>query len=282
MSIRIHADWYRGIQKAAWDPEGVSVLVGQNGAGKSTLLSIPLLLGKLEGGMLLNEALETVGGLWGVLCERAAKGDSAFIGVDLDGLRTNFCCGPKNQPERGVLSQGTALVWQDGYVMRVNALEGEPESSLIAQAQHRVSLLALWQQEVEERKASASKLSLLLSEYRVYAHYTLSALRERGSPQSSEKHLLPDGSNVFSLLRNWRDSADDEERFEFVEAGLRKAFANDFKRFSFESAQTVVFAAFRDRQDVNVPARAVSDGMLTMLLHLCAIASAPARLHGGD
>jgi predicted ATPase len=100
-------------------------------------------------------------------------------------------------------------------------------------------------------------------------------LRTRGSPQSSDTHLLPDGSNVFSLLRNWRDSGELEERYEFVTEGLRQAFPGQFYRFDFESAQTVVFAAFRDKAGVKVPARAVSEGMLTVLLHLCAVASAP-------
>jgi predicted ATPase len=272
VSIEIEASWYRGLRSVKWQPEGVAVLVGQNGAGKSTLLGLPLLLSKLQS-LSSQEALEQVGGAWGAVHVNASS-EWAVIRVRFNGLEyTSFV------PTKGNIAQ--ALRGRTFAVTKSVDIQGAHEGTSEVVPRQKFldtrhpSILEAWVQEDHELQQECKELRQVIGEYRVYSHYALGTLRVRGSPQSSDLSLLPDGSNVFSLLRNWRDSSELEERYEFVSEGLRQTFPGQFQRFDFESAQTVVFAAFRDKSGVKVPARAVSEGMLTTLLHLCAVASAP-------
>jgi predicted ATPase len=270
--LEIEASWYRGLRSVKWQPEGVAVLVGQNGAGKSTLLNLLLLLSKLQS-LSDQEALEQVGGVWGVVHVNAPKGKAA-VAIIVDDLRYDAFALPDGSISQCLMGSTLAIIKNFGDPRTVlnNAKTGEPAE--VADVK-RQSVFGAWLDKDRELQQECKRLQQTLEEYRVYSHYSLGSLRTRGSPQSSDTHLLPDGSNVFSLLRNWRDSGELEERYEFVTEGLRQAFPGQFYRFDFESAQTVVFAAFRDKAGVKVPARAVSEGMLTVLLHLCAVASAP-------
>jgi predicted ATPase len=272
VSIEIEASWYRGLRSVKWKPEGVAVLVGQNGAGKSTLLSLLLLLSKLQS-LSDWEALEQVGGTWGAVHVNALD-DWALIAISFHGLRYVSLVYPKGNITQTLWTQALVM-FKTGDRMASAKIDTESGAPAEAIETKKHSILEAWLEKDRELQQECQKLRRILDEYRVYSHYALTALRERGSPQSSDLSLLPDGSNVFSLLRNWRDSGDLEERYEFVSEGLRQAFPGQFQRFDFESAQTVVFAAFRDKNGVKVPARAVSEGLLTMLLHLCAVASAP-------
>jgi predicted ATPase len=273
VSIEIEASWYRGLRSVKWKPEGVAVLVGQNGAGKSTLLNLLLLLSKLQS-LSDQEALEQVGGTWGVVHVNAPEGSPAPITIRVDNLRYGAVAFPDGSILQMLMGQTLAVRKNFGSTRAVlnNPDTGEPVEVVETK---RKSVVEAWLDKDRELQQECEKLQQTLEEYRVYSRYNLEALRTRGSPQSSDLYLLPDGSNVFSLLRNWRDSGEMEERYEFVSEGLRKAFPGQFRRFDFDNAQTVVFAAFSGKNGPKVPARAVSEGMLTMLLHLCAVASTP-------
>ena len=217
--------------------------------------------------------MEQVGGTWGAVHVNSSR-ERASVDINFHGLRYASVIYAKGNIAQGLGAQAFYISKNGGHI-QLNKVD--PGSGALAEAieTKKHSILEAWLEKDRELQPECQKLRLILDEYRVYSRYALTALRERGSPQSSDVSLLPDGSNVFSLLRNWRDSGDLEERYEFVSEGLRQAFPGQFQRFDFDSAQTVVFAAFRDKNGVKVPARAVSEGLLTVLLQLCAVASTP-------
>jgi hypothetical protein len=119
-------------------------------------------------------------------------------------------------------------------------------------------------------------LLAVLQGYRCYADYHLAHIRENGSPLSSEKALDVHGRNVFSVLRNWRDTRADRVRFNFVMEGLRTLFPDSFADLDFETAGTTVAArVVAPRPDTTYPITFAANGLLVALLHLCAVASVP-------
>jgi predicted ATPase len=112
--------------------------------------------------------------------------------------------------------------------------------------------------------------------YRCYADYHLAHFRENGSPLTSEKALDVHGRNVFSILRNWRDTRADRARFNFVMEGLRALFPDVFSDLDFEIAGTTVAArVVAPKPDTTYPITFAANGLLVALLHLCAVASVP-------
>src|SRR5262249_18354252 len=76
--------------------------------------------------------------------------------------------------------------------------------------------------------AAFRPLVALLEGYRLYGTYDITGIRVNGSQVSSDEHLHPDGKNIFSLLRNWRDRGELKPRWEFVLASLREGFPDTF------------------------------------------------------
>ncbi|HZI04514.1 MAG TPA: AAA family ATPase, partial [Archangium sp.] len=84
------------------------------------------------------------------------------------------------------------------------------------------------------------------------------------------------GRNVFSILRNWRDTRADRARFNFVMEGLRALFPDVFSDLDFEIAGTTVAArVVAPKPDTTYPITFAANGLFITLLHLCAVASVP-------
>jgi hypothetical protein len=113
--------------------------------------------------------------------------------------------------------------------------------------------------------------------YRCYRDYWLRELRVNGSKVASDKELNGDGTNAFSVLRNWRDARATRPRWDFVMRGLKATFPDFFEELEFESAgQTVAartVAPWMQPGD-SVGTYFAPDGFLVGLLHLTAVASA--------
>ncbi|WP_240359234.1 AAA family ATPase [Pyxidicoccus trucidator] len=119
-------------------------------------------------------------------------------------------------------------------------------------------------------------LRSLVQSYRCFSEYHLSHLRESGSTITSDKTLDLHGRNVFSLLRNWRDTRTDRPRYDFVMDNLRKLFPDVFADLDFETAGTTVTArVVTPKPDTSYPITFAPNGLLVALLHLCAVASVP-------
>jgi predicted ATPase len=124
--------------------------------------------------------------------------------------------------------------------------------------------------------AAFRPLIALLEGYRLYGAYDLGGIRVNGSLLSSDEHLHPDGRNIFSLLRNWRDRAETRPRWEFVLSSLKEAFPDTFDLDFDMAGQTVSSRIVAPKPDVRIPTYFAANGWLVALLHLAAVASTPA------
>lgn len=94
-----------------------------------------------------------------------------------------------------------------------------------------------------------------------------------GSTVSNTVELEPQGRDLFTVLRNWRDQSEHEERFTFVMEGMADCFPG-FKRLDF--------VGWGPRQGAELPQQGISDklqpsdwsdGFLSALCLLSAAAS---------
>lgn len=265
---------YRGLREIDWSPDGVCALVGANGSGKTTLLDVPALLrDALERG--LARALEEHGGVANARNSYAAEGDPYDFHASADAVSWRMApleTASGFRPEERVTHEIRTLVTREGGADSAFMLgDSVPVRDVLA---FRVVLdEAALNQPGHEIAGGVVALGSLLSRYRLYAHYDLRALRLRGSADSTERRLVQNGSNVFSVLRNWRDKKEDRYRYSFVLDGLRDLFRDFFDDLDFSKAAQVIGAELRLRGDKTVSASLAPDGWFVALLHLTAVAS---------
>lgn len=268
MPFNLQVANYRGLRAIDWSPEGVCALVGANGSGKSTLLDVPALLSDaVDHG--LGRALEEHGGIAAARNKYARDGEEFGFQILLDGLMWHLVPmlaenGFRSAEELAI--NGRVVVSREAGADNARIFGGEEPVrdilALTAAAKHAVPEMA--------------PLLRLLSRYRMYGSYDVSELRRSGSPESSRRRLDRRGTNVFSLLRNWRDKRQDQKRYEYVLDGLRDIFADFFEDLSFENAAQVVGAEIHLKRDRSLSASLAPDGWFAALLHLAAVASTDA------
>ena len=256
LSLKVHN--YRALRSAHWSPQGVCALVGPNGAGKSTLLDVPQLFRHiLEHGLM--RALDFRGGVANLASFGAQPDTAIILHADFGSFLWRIELTAKELRAGGTYRE--IFSGKDGIMQ---SSRGEERSALRLAA---------------DDPSLAPEFQPLLSifqGYRCYADYHLAHLRENGSPLTSEKALDVHGRNVFSILRNWRDTRADRARFNFVMEGLRALFPDVFSDLDFEIAGTTVAArVVAPKPDTTYPITFAANGLLVALLHLCAVASVP-------
>ena len=267
MSFRLQVRNYRGLRAVDWSPEGVCALVGANGSGKTTLLDVPALLADaIEHG--LARALEAHGGIANARNLYAADGAPYYFEITLG--NTTWRLAPF-MADRGFRSEEKLTVNGRTVFSREAGADTAHFVNYFVDTQAQVlEFLAL---KLAANMPDARAILDPLLRYRLYAPYDLATLRRSGSPDSSERRLGRSGSNVFSLLRNWRDKRSDQARYEFVIDGLREIFADFFDDLEFEKAAQVVGADLILRRNRKHSASLAPEGWFVALLHLTAVAS---------
>jgi hypothetical protein len=137
---------------------------------------------------------------------------------------------------------------------------------------------SLFWQALSAERSLLTQVGRLVLPILLYKHHfepVFNAIRKSGSPQGSDTELDPDGSNIFTVLRNWKaGDRKHEERFAFVHEGLRTCFPSLFEALDFESAGQIVSARFyMPRNERPIPFHLAPTGLLAGLLHLTAVAS---------
>ena len=264
MAFRLQVRNYRGLRAVDWSPEGVCALVGANGSGKTTLLDVPALLGDaLNRG--LARSLEAHGGVAHARNLYAGGDEPYYFEAALDEVSWHLA---PLETERGYRSEERFVVDGKLVISREAGADVAQVGEVSWPALDRLALnttVAL-----SER---SMRLPKLLSRYRMYGPYDVVNLRRSGSIESSERRLDRHGSNVFSVLRNWRDRSRDRARYTFVIDGLRELFPGFFEDLEFARAGQVIGADLRLPHDRVHSANLAPDGWFAALLHLAAIAS---------
>lgn len=266
MRVTIVVESYRALRRVRWTlPRGVSALVGPNGSGKTTLLDIPeLLRHALQHDV--RTAIDERGGPGNLRNAQANRNVPVILGVELDELRWQLDLSPMGAAYSPL--QGEHAFVGDGIAFDRNT----PVPGLETRQDDARPLLARFVDLAEG--AALRPLVSLLKGYRLYHAYDLASIRVNGSQVSSDEHLHPDGRNIFSVLRNWRDRKETRPRWEFVIESLRAAFPDTFADLDFDMAgQTVSGRIVAPQPDVRIATYFAANGWLVALLHLAAVAS---------
>lgn len=143
-------------------------------------------------------------------------------------------------------------------------------------ALRRISLALPWD------PFPARKLIDALEGYRIYCDPMLRQLRQ-GSEVSAYKWLHRDGTNAFSVLRNWKDWSPDRPRYDFVMESLRECFGF-FGDSDFQTGGRIVEGwIVHRRHGGSFPVSFAAEGWLIALLHFTAVAGAdPGQIIGID
>lgn len=273
MPFTLTVDNYRALRHVKWSPQGVCALVGPNGAGKSTLLDVLLLLRHtFEFGLV--HALNQHGGSDNLRSFESAPDErvSFSFSWDVPALCSwvlNFDAGALSA--RGLYEELAVDLVGPSIVRQQGSKDIKIEQELFP-ADERSALRVA--SDMFKLSQGLSAICSLVQTYRCYTNYHFTHLRESGSPVTADKVLDPHGRNVFSLLRNWRDTRADRSRYDFVMQTLRAIFPDTFADLDFETAGTTVTGrVVTPRPDTSYPITFAPNGLLAALLHLCAVAS---------
>src|SRR5262249_27886537 len=112
--------------------------------------------------------------------------------------------------------------------------------------------------------------------FSVYADYGLARLRQHGSQNAADTRLRSDGTNVLTVLRNWRDRREMRPSYDYVIQGLRSAFPDLFEELDFQVAgQTLAANLYSPGKPYETPLHRAPNGLVVGLIHLCGVAGAP-------
>jgi predicted ATPase len=274
MSVTLYAENYRALRKIKWElPKGVCALVGPNGSGKTTLLEVPELLRSV-----MYDGFSKLGGnrgFEGLRNLQAAPAASVKLGIDLEEIKWHISVDIDDDRNsivtfRELLHEGDALLFdrapgKDEFTYNGSVRRGETTLHALALDKY-----------LRPKTNTLNPPVSWLAEYRLYRPYNLDQFRQYASPVSAENTLSVSGQNALTVLRNWRDSRETEVRSTFVMDRLRGAFPDVFSYLDFvPSEHSVGGIIISPQSDARTPIRSAPNGLLTTLLHLCAIVSAP-------
>lgn len=280
------------LREVEWTiPPGVSAVVGPNRVGKSTLLRIPELLRVAATDSLGVAVRQVFGGVSTLRNWRLPASTPIRVGLGLAQLDWELTLDLR---AGDVSDQSTESLHYAGRVLveRVAGSDMATVDGVPFKASHQSVVSALMRQHTAAPLVAQPDTLTQIGQstgtsifaihaltrgagYRAY-DYEIKHLVRFGSTQSPGRALLSSGENVFPLLRNWRDSPKDEERYEFVLGTLREVFPT-LGRIGFEQAGQTVTMVVNDRRwpsDKYINIASESTGFITLLLHLCALASA--------
>lgn len=271
MAFTLCIDNLRALRRVRWRLDGVNALVGVNGAGKSTiLLALQFLRAALDHGPV--EAVNLIfGGAYGLRCHDALEGEYVEVGIDLGEthwrVRFYFTGAAESYRVKEFLDIGKRRIYTLDGVGNLEFL-GEHRS-----ADGRLGLRAVF--DAQWNIPEVEQLVRFLQGIIVSRDVDLYRIRQYGSCAERGTHLRSRGGNVFTMLRLWHRQRSHRHRCEFVLSGLRAAFPKLVGDIDFPKVgNTVVARLYRPGYDVSNPLACEANGMLTLMVSLCALAAA--------
>lgn len=294
MSITIELKNYRKHRHVLWTLERgeVHLLVGPNGSGKSGLL----------GGLRAIQRMVTEGTQRALSADgenllnwHAKPGAIIAMGLGVGQQSWNIkllAASPTVQPHAAeqmrfadvVLASKNSGESEIHFSDPRKAHLGQPfalmlpflaEMALVSnEAHHEDSVMFLTDE-------TSKALLRQIKEFRSYPEgnavgYDLQRLRTSGSDSNSDIIMSPDGTNVFTVLRNWRDRIATRDQFHRVMEGLKQAFPEVLVDLEFETAGRLVVGQFVPPGNAKrrIPPQDAPNGVLSWLLSAVAVAGA--------
>lgn len=268
----LRAQNFRVLERLDWSPAGFCLLSGANGTGKSTVL----------------DALQFLRTLF----ERGHVG--AFHKVDARYFRSVGV--PETVPVTFEL-QVSDIVWRLSFPMAAGGLMDTYGEELyrgdqlvlraemfgqgwqlgeqpLARDEVRCCAKVLW-----DRGDAAWMKPLVdaVTGIRVYEAYELRNVKRSEPVELRQDSLHGDGGNLWSVLAHWKASAiRSEGRFDWVMATAREAFPGQISTVEFERGFPMLYPPGAPDPERGLPPERAADGLITGLLHLTALAGAPA------
>ncbi len=252
-------------------PRGVSVLVGPNGAGKTTLLlSFKFIRTALERSptVAFNTAF---GGTGNLLSSSASSEDEFSFGIDLEDISWRLAfsqaASEMESTMRESLRNGNETVFEKTNLGTFHRGEKMPPYPDL------LGLNVLNRAGTDD--ADVDRICELIRGFTFFYNPDLVRLRKSGSDSSVNKHLSSRGENAFAMLDKWHSRREHRDRYQFVVDGLKAAFPKLCKDIDFDKAGNTVFARiYRPDNEQPFPISSEANGLLSMLVLLCDIASA--------
>jgi predicted ATPase len=265
----IRATSLKALSQFEWSPSGVCALVGPNGSGKSTALKLVHFVGTaLRSGY--DQALRVFGN--GPLQSfRSNQLTPPLLTIKLRDVSWSLSFDRTESPWEEASVRGAEVYARAGGSSRMLSVTSGTPSFL-----NKPNELVLAQVDAGSSPELES-LRLALYSSRLFFRADLSSLRMEGSTVSNSLELEPQGRNLFTVLRNWRDQSEHEERFTFVMEGMAECFPG-FKRLDF--------VGWGPRQGAELPQAGSSDKLQPsdwsdgFLSTLCLLTAAATVDHG--
>lgn len=268
--FKLHVQRLRAIGQANWDPEPVSLLIGANGAGKTTLLqTLKFLRSAYERG--LSEAVSLVfRGSYQLKTRGTSDSDPIEIGLEIGAINWRMTLNLQGASANNVTHEW--LTENGKEVFSRNPLTGlRHRNEYIETDSHHIGLRILMDHGSID--PSVRTVATLLQRIALYQEPDLWNLRI-GSPASDDQILHSRGGNTLAVLRRWHQDRSQSHRYNFVMTGLAAAFPTSFEILDFETAgNTLAARVYRPGSETPSPLDHEANGLLQMLVLLCAIAS---------
>lgn len=263
--LTIRIENLKAIRLFEWSPSGVCVLVGPNGSGKTTALRVlEVVRAAVTNGYAFG--LRLLGA--GPLRNLDASNSTPELTLSSGEVRWRLFIDRTDQPLEQA-SEGPREVFDRSAgsgMLIFNSWRGER-----VHFRPRPGELVLGQ--ISDASEGVKRIAQLVDGYRYYAHPDLSVLRLEGSLGTEETSLDERATNLFSVLRNWRDLSEHEHRLDFVYEWMSEMFPG-FRRLDFLNWGQRVGVSLAIRPDTEkLLASDLADGFLAALCRLTAIAS---------
>jgi predicted ATPase len=278
--MKLIAQNFLGLQRVEWEPNGVCLVVGPNGSGKTSLLRAFSFLQAVFAASV-PRAVTLLGGARGLKRLGAGNDEPVLLALEAADLRWELELivqggAVAEFPGERLYVGGELVVrrtplsneWSIETERITDRLEDEPLSCLRA-AWERRGQPARWRPIIDAVRGS-----------RIYDQkWSVPHLWEAALPSNTDLTLVPNGRNLFSVLRNWRaEPRRYGGQYEWVREKMRLAFYDIFDDLEIGTQDDRVSVQyFAPGRDEGLPVRRAADGLIVGLLHLTAVASARLR-----
>ena len=253
-TFTLYAKNLRALRSLEWSPSGISLLVGANGAGKSTTLNTLNFLRTAIDRDVGNAAVMAFGGAYQLRHCNAADDEQIEIGIRLGRLRLSLRAefvGVFDDPPEAMFCDEEVEVFRGTLIGNDRPLAALAGSSTL-----------FW------------PFANIIRNIGVFHDPDLCSLRD-GSHIAHTQRLDSRGTNAVTMLRTWFLSRPERWRYDFVITGLRAAFPGLIADLDFvEAGNTIAARVYRPGSELPAPLGAEANGVLAMLVLLCALAAA--------